>query len=494
MIASHNLLKWSCLTCVFIFSSQLLAFNGPLRVHPQNGRYFTDNNDTAILLTGSHTWATVQDIDYPGRTPFDFTAFLDMGAANGHNFIRLWNWEQPMGAGWSRAAVYFSPLPWARTGPGKAADGNPKFNLDQYNDAYFARLRQRVVEAGERGFYVSVMLFQGWSLKKTGGKGMDPYTYHPFNPANNIQAIGAPHSTEDIDAAETIHSLKNSAVVARQEAYVRQVIDCVNDLDNVLYEIINEGGAVDWQRHMIRYIHEYEKSKGKQHPVGFTHRIAPRMWNDDLFTSEANWISPAKEPQDWLYPGSVSLQDYAQDPPANDGRKVILLDTDHLWGHGGDYIWVWKSVCRGHNPLFMDPWDPIPGEITREEAGWFWDEQGRNKNSRDYPLWPPLRAAMGDVRRYTQRMNLARAVPRNDLVSSQFCLADVGAGYLVFIPGGGSVTLDLRGAAGPFTVEWFNPVERTAIAGDPALLGNDYVVLIPPFTGTAAVFLFKTIK
>lgn len=41
--------------------------------------------------------------------------------------------------------------------------------------------------------------------------------------------------------------------------------------------------------------------------------------------------------------------------PAN-GHKVILSDTDHLWGIAGSREWVWKSFLRGLNPLFMDPY------------------------------------------------------------------------------------------------------------------------------------------
>ena len=36
---------------------------------------------------------------------------------------------------------------------------------------------------------------------------------------------------------------------------------------------------------------------------------------------------------------------------------MSLLDTDHIWGCGGNAAWVWKSFLRGHNPLFMDPYD-----------------------------------------------------------------------------------------------------------------------------------------
>ena len=55
-----------------------------------------------------------------------------------------------------------------------------------------------------------------------------------------------------------VHTLADPAIVGYQEAYVRKVIDVVNDLDNVLYEISNEdtGGPADteWQIHMIGFI------------------------------------------------------------------------------------------------------------------------------------------------------------------------------------------------------------------------------------------------
>ncbi|MGE3776134.1 MAG: hypothetical protein AB7F89_03030 [Pirellulaceae bacterium] len=34
---------------------------GPLRVHPDNPRYFTDGSGKAVYLTGSHVWNTLQD-------------------------------------------------------------------------------------------------------------------------------------------------------------------------------------------------------------------------------------------------------------------------------------------------------------------------------------------------------------------------------------------------------------------------------------------------
>ena len=46
---------------------------------------------------------------------------------------------------------------------GHAIDGQPRFDLDQLDQAYFDRLRERVAPPA-RGIYVSVMLFDGWAL------------------------------------------------------------------------------------------------------------------------------------------------------------------------------------------------------------------------------------------------------------------------------------------------------------------------------------------
>ena len=36
--------------------------------------------------------------------------------------------------------------------------------------------------------------------------------------------------------------------------------------------------------------------------------------------------------------------------------QIIVNDTDHVYGIGGDRIWAWKSFMRGLHPIFMDPY------------------------------------------------------------------------------------------------------------------------------------------
>jgi hypothetical protein len=165
-------------------SSRRTRARGPLRVHPTNPRYFTDGSGKAVYLTGSHTWANLQDQGATDPPPvFDFDRYLDWLVERNHNFIRLWAWEQARWAPWSdgkngTSDWFIQPSAYARTGPDLALDGKPQFDLTKFDPIYFTRLRERVKKAGDRGIYVSIMLFQGWSSAK-GWLGGKPWSGHP---------------------------------------------------------------------------------------------------------------------------------------------------------------------------------------------------------------------------------------------------------------------------------------------------------------------------
>ena len=103
------------------------ALSGPLIVSAANPRYFTVASDQrdAVYLTGSHIWNNFHDGMGPGAecpaTPerFDYNAYLAFLKDHGHNFIRLWRWEQftSQAAGGSYH-LCMTPQPWPRTGPG----------------------------------------------------------------------------------------------------------------------------------------------------------------------------------------------------------------------------------------------------------------------------------------------------------------------------------------------------------------------------------------
>lgn len=420
----------------------------------------------AVYLTGAHTWNNLIDMgrsDPPEK--FDFGAYLDFLGRHHHNFIRLWAWDSTTwntranGGELGKGFVHFvAPLPWKRTGPGQALDGKPRFDLTKFDPAYFERLRTRVIAARDKGIYVSVMLFEGWGLHHANRGRAAPegwaWRTHPFHPSNNVNGIKPTIDPDGITGR--VHSLTNREVNELQAAYIQKVVDTVNDLDNVLYEVINEGGQKEWDWWVVRTIHDHERTLPKLHPVGITGHGVERL--DSMMASPAEWISPGR------------ADGYAEDPPAWAGRKVSLLDTDHIWGVGGNVAWVWKSFLRGHNPIFMDPYDGSvlgrPGDPGRE----------------------PIRHALGQTRLLADRINLAAMTPQNPLASTTYCLARVGKEYLVYQPRPNEAfSLELK--AGKYHYEWFNPASGASAGNGSIESSGKAQQFKAPFDGDAVLHL-----
>lgn len=425
---------------------------GPLRVHPTNARFFTDGSKhadgslKAVYLTGSHTWGNL--CDYRAKWPaFDYSAYLEFLQRYHHNFIRLWSGD----------GLGHQPVPYARTGPGTAKDGGLKVDLDRFDPAFFDRLRSRVVAARDRGVYVGIMLFSPDS-----GAKREDWNGLLYNPANNVQGINA-DTNGDGSGAEA-YDLSIPRITAYQEALVRKVVDTVNDLDNVLYEIGNEGDltSVRWQYHFIRFIKAYEGKKPKQHPVGMTavFNILKGNWTTDnraLFESPADWISPGLDP-------------YKDNPPAADGGKVIIADVDHIWPAAPHRDWIWKCFLRGIQPILMDQYcygDPKWTSPAEQEA---------------------MRKQMGYALTYANKINLAAMAPRSELTSTKYCLADPGKEYLVYQPTAGNA-FSVELTAGTYRYEWFHP-QKGALAGSGSIESSGKAhPFMAPFEEDAILYL-----
>ncbi|GKS58308.1 hypothetical protein YTPLAS18_18350 [Nitrospira sp.] len=431
---------------------------GLLSVVPGHSRYFVDRHGQPVYLSGSHTHCSLQHRE--GEPPLPFESLLAILLKHGHNFTKLWRHED----------TEFTPQPFRRVGAQLGLDGRPKFDLTKWNDQYFDELRSRVMAAEAHGIYISIMLFNGFSVESK-QPGRDVWSRHPFNRHNNINGLDG-----DLDGdgeGTELHTLRNPAITAIHEAYVRRVIDVVSDLDNVFFEISNEDtGSADntaWQYHLIDYIHHYERTKSKQHLVGMAVQW-PNGNNQVLYDSPADWISPNAN------------EGYQTDPPALASGKVILNDTDHLWGNGGSAEWVWKSFTRGLNPIFMDVTPPLSNRYSLLQA-------------------EEIRQALGETRALAQRIDLARAQPRTRHCSTSFCLVNPGREYLAYLPPTRwcaipllgrlykcRITLDLSDAAGQFAGEWFNTRTR-ATRSISAITGGTKHTFIPPFGDASVLYL-----
>jgi hypothetical protein len=285
--------------------------DGLLRKHPTNPRYVTDNSGKAIYLTGSHIWDGIQSPTSANRTFAFFSDFLDYVQSFDHNFVRLWT-------GW--AYLGFQPYPWNRPGPGTASDGNPRFDMKSFNQSYFDYLRKCLQEIEDRGMYCSIMFFGSHNRFKKDFSGV------AWQEDNNINSelANAFSKTDGYSWFTT-----NSAAVEVQRRTLRKFIDEFQNFDNIMWEIMNEpGGAtsaqVNWHKGMVNYVKSYEQNTyGRKHLVGMT-----GGWSlgDNMFSSSADFVSPDNASSSYWQSSD------SNGGPASYSNKIIILDTDHLWG------------------------------------------------------------------------------------------------------------------------------------------------------------------
>jgi len=240
------------------------------------------------------------------------------------------------------------------------------------------------------------------------------------------------------------------AITSLQEAYVRSVVDTLNDLDNVLYEISGDAPSAsrDWQYYMINYLKSYEATKPKRHPVGMSYWYLGSA--NDLLASPADWI---------LLPGTDT------DPPLAAGSKVIFSDVDpKLLGGGTSYPLVWESFMRGLNPIYLE------SDLTNSSA----DENVRN--------------SMGYTLKYSQLADLSSMSRSSHLCSSGYCLINPGLEYLVYLPTGGTVRVNLSAASGNFVATWFSPITGRTTSGSTVSAGIP-ILFTSPIAGDAVRYL-----
>ena len=133
---------------------------------------------------------------------------------------------------------------------------------------------------------------------------------------------------------------------------------------------------------------------------------------------------------------------YIKDPVAADGRKVMIVDTDHGYGWTAlkkdgparQQAWVWKNLLRGNQTLFMDPYD------------------GAVLGNRFDPQWEPIRRNLGHALRLARRWDLAAMVPHDEL-AREVEAEPVALGVLVARPAevGTRAGHDYRRPSGGFT-------------------------------------------
>lgn len=204
------------------------AAAGPIAIHPENPKYFLFRGKPLVLIAASEHYGSVVN------RRFDFEKYLAEAADKKQTVTRtfllyreLQSARNPCSPVKPESPDYISP--WPRTGPGKAMDGEPKYDLDRWNPEYFTRLHRFLSMASKLGIAVELTVFSNTYADNV-------WALNPLRDKNNLQGIGSVEWPEYI-------SLRDKKLVERQMAYARKIIQETSAYDNVYYEICNEPGG-----------------------------------------------------------------------------------------------------------------------------------------------------------------------------------------------------------------------------------------------------------
>jgi len=430
----------TCLVVIFFALSAAPAVDA-LKLHPDNGRYFQFRGQPLVLVTSGEHYGAVFNLD------FDYVVYLNELQAKGLNYTRLFTGPVvgpypsdlgPDGTIAPRSGRYLCA--WARsTTPGYAGGGN-KFNLDQWDAAYFTRLKDFVTKAGDRGIVVELTMFSTLYFDDS------VWNVSPFHPNNNVNGTA-------LISRNAVHVM-GSPYLPRQEALVRKLSAEMAAYDNVFFEICNEPYwevvSDDWQRQITSVLAGAEALL----PANQRHLIARNIAN-------------AGEGQAWGPQGALSLSDYPNisifnyhyaRPPYIVERQYHLNrpigDDETGFDGNGDSAYRkegWNFILAG-GALFNNL---DPSFTTAQENGTWSSASSVHGGS------PALRTSLGALRRFIHSLPFTTMAPNNALITggnpgTARCLAKPGSAYGVYLTGGSQANLQLTLAAGTWSVEWID--------------------------------------
>jgi len=412
----------------------------PLSLHPDNPRYLLFRGRPTVLITSGEHYGAVLNLD------FDYVKYLDAIQAAGFNLTRTFSGtyrEVPGSFG-----ITDNPLgpkrfqaPWARSDSPGAWDGGNKFDLKRFDPAYFARLKDFMAQASRRGIVVEFVLFCPFYDDKL-------WEANPMNAKNNVNGIGN-------CKREEVYTLKYKDMLAIHEAFVRRVVEELNEFDNLYYEICNEpyfgGVTLEWQERIAQVIAETEAA------LPHKHLIAQNIANGSKKIEKPNPLVSIFNFHYCTPPDAVEMNYHLKKVIADDetgfkGREDVHYRTegwDFIIAGGGIYSNLDYSFTTGHPDGTLEDFKS-PGGGGKE-----------------------LRKQLRILKDFIEGFDFVRMSPQNGVIKGGVatgtftgtpasvritarCLAEKGRAYAIYVRGGSQAELAVELPAGTYRAQWVN--------------------------------------
>ena len=450
-----------------------------ITLHPENPNYFLYKEKPTILVTSGEHYGAVMNAD------FNFQKYLATLHSAGLNYTRIFlgPYSELGNNLFGITNNTMNPKPERWLTPWIKETESGKYNLTQWNEAFFIRLKSFVNEADQNDIIVEISLFTSY------------YTNHqwstsPFNPKNNIQGF-------DSISFKQVNTINNGALMEIHEKYVRKVVQELNDFGNVFFEVQNEPWSdnpqlveqiaepdsvthsqnwqnkvemarqesLDWQRRIAGFVVDEESRLPNQHLIAQNiSNNRGKIVNPDPNISIFNFH--------YAYPEAASQNLHL--------NKVIGLDETGFMPHV-DFIYrsqAWKFMLAG-GALYNN----LDYSFT---VG---SENGTHAIDAGTPGWghPEYRKQLKIMKNFLESLDFIRMKPDNSIVQvakgniADFqVLAEPMKQYAIYLEKTRGASIELAIPNGEFQAEWLNPISGNRIKTENITANNRKVELACP--------------
>ncbi|MCC6797489.1 MAG: hypothetical protein IT366_20415 [Candidatus Hydrogenedentes bacterium] len=451
---------------------------GPIALHPENPHYFIYRGKPTILITSAEHYGAVLNLD------FDYRRYLEELQSHNLNLTRTFSGtyrEFPGDFGITDNTLAPKPMrylaPWARSDTPGASDGGNKYDLNEWDSAYFARLKDFVAEAERRGVVVELTMF--CTLYEDA-----QWEALPMNAANNVNGIGTCSRHE-------VFKLIHDDLTNVQTAFVSKVVGELKDCNNLIFEVCNEPYLEDcvsheWQQRVVETIVDEESKLGVRHLISM-----------NIANGRAKVTDPV--------PGvSVLNFHYAYPPDAvsmNYHHNLVIGENETGFRGKEDILYrteAWDFLLAGGGLFNSLDWSFMTSHPTGDTVKY--DSPGGGSRT--------LRNQMNILRSFIEGFDFLRMAPGAAFVQdaspdvSVQVFANPGSAYAIYLRiadpksenksvAKGWLTITMP--EGPYRLQWLNPKTGEAV-GDDTIdhKGGGRRIQIPPFEEDVALSIRKS--
>ena len=187
----------------------------------------------------------------------------------------------------------------------------------------------------------------------------------------------------------------------------------------------------------------------------------------------------------------LDFSEFADDP--NIDQFAIQWKVPTIGANHADMITAWNNANGKYNLNLAEPANDYGTVEFSRKRNWAVAMGGAYIMPIDWDIAFTAKAYLEDsgrLVRFMESINLSEMVPHDEVITSGtgYCLANPGNEYVIYLPDGGSVTVDLSVVGDTLTVEWYNPKDETYYSGG-TITGGGSKSFTPPFSDDVVLHL-----